>query len=412
LLPLLLLVLATPAVATDDDAAALSLADRAPAAPQAAADWHAYVEAAASRSVLRAGGDASDANLFLGVRYDRTFAPGWRAIFADLLDTRWQDTPSGTRTVNTLIDAYLSWQLRPDAIVDAGRINTRYGVALGYNPTDYFRANAIRSVISIDPESLRENRMGSVMIRGQSLWSAGALTALYSPKLADQPSAAAFDPDFGATNFRDRWLLAASHEVSKQFNPQVLVYGQAGETPQVGFNLATLLGDATVLYVEYSGGRIPSLLTQAQRLPEAAAFRSQVAAGGTYTTAGKLSLTLEYEYNGAGLDRDEWDALRSGPPEAYARYRALTAALQELPTKRRIFGNARWQDAFVSHLDLAAFAYYDCVDSSRQSWVEVRYHWPAVDLALQWQVNAGSPGSEYGALPARQSWQVLAKYFF
>jgi len=97
----------------------LSLADRAPGPAQAAADWHAYVAATASRSVLRTGGGAGDANLFLGVRYDGTFAPGWRAIFADLLDARWQDTPSGTRTVNTLIDAYLSWQLRPDAIVDA-----------------------------------------------------------------------------------------------------------------------------------------------------------------------------------------------------------------------------------------------------------------------------------------------------
>jgi len=166
------------------------------------------------------------------------------------------------------------------------------------------------------------------------------------------------------------------------------------------------------LYVEYSGGRSPSLLAQAQKLPEATAFRSRVAAGGTYTTAGKLSLTLEYEYNGSGLDHDEWDALRSVPPVPYAQYRALTAALQELPTKRRLFANARWQDAFVNHLDLAAFAYYDCVDSSRQSWLEARYHWPALDLALQWQVNGGSQGSDYGALPARQSWQVLAKYFF
>jgi hypothetical protein len=412
LLPILLFAVATPAFAVDDDAAALSLADQAAKTTQAASDWHASVEAAAARSELRGGGIDHDANLFFGVRYDATFAPGWRAIFADLLDVRWQEHPSSQKTLNTLIDAYVSWQLRPNAIIDAGRINTHNGVAFGYNPTDYFRANAVRSVISIDPSSLRENRLGSVMIRSQALWAEGALTALYSPKLADQPSAAAFNPDFGATNFRDRWLLAASYALSKQLNPQFLIHGEAGQSPQIGLNLTTLVNDATVAYVEYSGGRSSSLLAQAQMPAPASAFRSRLAAGATYTTANNLSLTIEYEYNGAGLDRAAWDALRSGSPAVYAQYRILAAELQELPTKQRVFAYARWQDAMINHLDFAAFAYYDPLDSSRQAWIEARYHWTKLDLALQWQVNSGSPGSEYGALPARQNWQALVKYFF
>ena len=411
LLPILLFAMAARALAADDDAAALSLADQTAKTTQAAGDWRAYVEAAASRSALRGGGIEHDANLFLGVRYDTTFAPGWRAIFADLLDVTWQEDPSGHKTVNTLIDAYVSWQMQPNTIIDAGRINTHNGVAFGYNPTDYFRANAVRSVISVDPASLRENRLGSVMIRSQALWTAGALTALYSPKLADQPSNAAFSPDFGATNFRDRWLLAASYALSKQLNPQFLIYGEAGQSPQIGLNLTTLLNDATVAYVEYSGGRSSSLLAQVQMPAPASAFQSRLAAGATYTTASNLSLTIEYEYNGAGLGRAAWDALRSGSPAAYAQYRTVAAELQELPTKQRLFANVRWQDAMINHLDLAAFAYYDCLDSSRQAWVEARYHWTKLDLALQWQVNSGSPGSEYGALPARQTWQALVKYF-
>ena len=412
LLPILLLAMAARALAADDDAAALSLADQTAKTTQADSDWHAFVEAAAARSALRGGGIEHDANLFLGARYDTTFAPGWRAIFADLLDLRWQEHPSRQKTLNTLIDAYVSWQMRPNAIIDAGRINTHEGVAFGYNPTDYFRANAVRSVISVDPASLRENRLGSVMIRSQALWAAGALTALYSPKLADQPSNAAFSPDFGATNFRDRWLLAASYALSKQLNPQLLIYREAGQSPQIGLNLTTLLNDATVAYVEYSGGRSSSLLAQAQMPAPASAFRSRLTAGATYTTASNLSLTMEYEYNGAGLGRAAWDALRTGSPAAYAQYRTVAAELQELPTKRRLFANVRWQDAMINHLDLAAFAYYDCLDSSRQAWVEARYHWTKLDLALQWQVNSGSPGSEYGALPARQTWQGLLKYFF
>src|SRR5438477_9422283 len=227
LLAILLFSMATRALAADDDAAALSLADRPQPATRAAGNWSAFAEATAARSALRAGGIEHDANLFLGARYDATFAPGWRAIFADLLDLRWQDHPSRQKTLNTVIDAYVSWQMRPNAIIDAGRINTHNGVAFGYNPTDYFRANAVRSVISIDPASLRENRLGSVMIRSQALWAQGALTALYSPKLANQPSNAAFSPDFGATNFHDRYLLAVSYALSKQLNPQFLIYGEA-----------------------------------------------------------------------------------------------------------------------------------------------------------------------------------------
>ena len=412
LLLILLLTVATRALAADEDAAALFLADQTAKTTQAASDWRAFVEAAGARSALRGGGNQHDENLYLGVRYDATFAPGWRAIFADLLDARWQAHPSSQKTVNTVIDAYLSWQMRPNAIIDAGRINTHNGVAFGYNPTDYFRANAVRSIISVDPASLRENRLGSVMIRSQALWTAGALTALYSPKLADQPSNAAFSPDFGATNFRDRWLLAASYALSKQLNPQFLIYGEAGQSPQIGLNVTTLLNDATVAYIEYSGGRSSSLLAQVQMPPSASAFQSRLAAGATYTTAGNLSLTIEYEYNGAGLGRAGWDALRSESPAVYAQYRTLAAELQELPTKQRVFANARWQDAMINHLDLAAFAYYDCLDSSRQFWVEARYHWTKLDLALQWQVNSGSPASEYGALPARQTWQALVQYFF
>ena len=412
LLPILLFAMAARALAADDDAAALSLADQTVKTAQAASDWRAFVEAAAARSALRGGSNEHDANLFLGVRYDTTFTPGWRAIFADLLDARWQEHPSRQKTLNTVIDAYVSWQVRPNAIIDAGRINTHNGAAFGYNPTDYFRASAVRSVISVDPASLRENRLGSVMIRSQALWAAGALTVLYSPKLADQPSNAAFSPDFGATNFSDRWLLAASYELSKQLNPQFLIYGEAGQAPQIGLNLTTLLNDATVAYVEYSGGRSSSLLAQVQMPASASAFQSRLAAGATYTTPRNLSLTIEYEYNGAGLDRAAWGALRRGSPAVYAQYRILAAELQELPTKQRLFANVRWQDAMINHLDLAAFAYYDCLDSSRQSWVEARYHWTKLDLALQWQVNSGTPGSEYGALPSRQTWQALVKYFF
>lgn len=407
-----LLLAAAPALAADEDAAALVLADQAVATAPRSGDWRVFGEAAWSGSDLRASGAKHARRLSIDLRFDKAFAADWRAVFADRLDARWQDDRSGHDDVNTLKEAYVSWRARAERIADLGRINVRNGVAYGYNPTDYFRAGAVRSVVSIDPASLRENRLGSVMLRGQALWTDGSLTALASPKLADEPSDAPFNADLGATNRRARWLLAGSQKLSDALNPQVLLYGGSGQSAQLGLNLTALLNDATVAHIEWSGGRAPSLLSQALLLPEDTAFRSRVATGLTYTTPGKLSLTLEYQYNGAGLDEAGWDALRRGPPQAYGAYRAFAADLQDPPTRRRIYLRAFWQDALLSNLDLTAMTYYDAVDASRQLWVEARYHWRRVDVALQWQRNSGQPGSDYGALPERRVWQALARVYF
>jgi len=395
----------------DADAAALSLPGESAEVSRGGA-LRAFVEPAWTDSDLRDGTSQRGERLSLDVHYDARLASAWRAVFADRLDVRWQDGFSDETHVNTLKEAYLSWQFRPEAIADLGRINARYGVAYGYNPTDYFRAGAVRSIVSIDPASLRENRQGSVMARGQALWTGGSLTALYSPKLADQPSDAAFNADLGATNGRNRGLLAASERFSSSFNPQGLLYGEDGGSPQLGLNLTALPSDAAVAYVEWSGGRSASLASQALALPDDTAFRSRLATGVAYTTATKLTLTLEYQYDGAGLDAAGWNALRRGPSAAYAAYRKFAANVQDPPTKERMFFRAFWQDALLNHLDLTANVYFDIVDSSRQVWTEARYHWTRLDVALQWSRNSGSAGSEYGALPERQVWQALARYYF
>jgi hypothetical protein len=410
---LVALLTAAPALAADDDAAALGLADKTVTPAEHARDWHGFAEAAWNVASLRRT-DATQQfeRLSLGVSFDTMFAPRWRVVFADRFDAWWQQEPSRQYNINTLQEAYVSWQPQPDRIADLGRINTRYGVAYAYNPTDYFRTDAVRSTVSADPAVQRENRLGTVAARGQALWTGGSIAALYSPRLADHPNSSALDPDFGATNDVNRWLVAGSQRLSDQFNPQWLVFGAAGEPPQFGLNLTALLNDATVVSLEWSAGRSSSLLVQALSLPSDTAFRSRVAANLTYTTPNKLSLTIEYEFNGAALDRDGWDELGRRSPAAYVTYRTYAADVQDPPTRRRVFLRAFWQDALVNHLDLTSYAFFDAVDHSRQVWVEARYHWTRLDLALQWQRNDGSPFSQYGALPAQWITQALARYFF
>lgn len=415
-LPVLILLLALaglPLPVLADDADALSLADSTPSSVKAASDWQWYAETALGQSTLRNGSAAtSNQRLSLDMQFDKSFAPGWRAVLADRWDVTWPAQGSDQRGINTLKEAYLSWQLQEDRIVDLGRINARHGVATGYNPTDFLRSGAIRSLVSVDPGSLKKNRMGSVMLRGQTLWRGGSLTALYSPKLADQPNAAAFSADLGATNSQHRWLLSISQRLTENINPQWLVYGGANQPSQLGFNLTTLVGDAGVAFVEGSAGRSRTQRSEALQMADDESLRKRLAAGLTYTTQHKLSLTLEYDYNGAALDEEDWKALMRGSALAYGQYRQWVQYRQEMPTRQAAFLYALWQDAMVHRLDLSAMLRFNVADRSRLSWLEARYHWDRSDMALQWQVNSGDAGSEYGAAPQQRAWQALVRYYF
>ncbi|NMM38744.1 MAG: hypothetical protein HHJ09_14815 [Glaciimonas sp.] len=411
----MLLLLATQVTgsALADDADALLLADQAPSRTAVASDWHWFAEGALSQFALRDGGaTASSQRLSLDVQLDKSLAPGWRAVLADRLDLNRQGQIGAPDSINTLREAYLSWQAQDNRIIDLGRINARYGVAIGYNPTDYFRTGALRSVVSVDPASLKKNRLGSAMLRGQTLWSGGSLTGLVSPKLTQQRSDTTFSPDFGATNNQNRWLLAASQQLSDGIQPQWLMYGEQGQSPQLGFNLTGLLNDATVGYVEWSGGRSRSQLLQALNGADDTAFRNRLSTGLTYTSADKISLTLEYDYNGAALDQAGWNALSSGSPGSYRQYRMWLQNAQEMPTRQALFLYANWQDAMINHLDFSAMLRFNAADHSRLSWLEARYHWDKADLALQWQINSGNAGSEFGAVPQQRVLELLLRYFF
>jgi hypothetical protein len=397
----------------DSDLDALNIADQAVKTTEKPSDWHTFIEGAYGDTTQRYGLPSyASGRLSLDTALDKTLAPGWRLVFADRLDWDWQNQAPQQAKINTLKELYLSWQFSPDQIVDVGRINTRYGVASGYNPTDYFRADAVRSAVSVNPSSLRNNRLGSVMLRGQTLWNGGSLTAIFSPKLEADASSAPFDVDLGATNHANRVLLAVSEQFSDAFNPQFLLYGEQGKSAQFGVDLTHLIGDATVAFVEWSGGQGASLYAQAFGGPARETFRNRLATGLTYTTPNKVSITVEAEYDGAALDKSDWNALGRGPLPRYLQYRNSVQAVQELPTREAVFTYVSWQDAFVNHLDLTALARQDLLDQSRLTWMEARYHWEHADVALQWQRYGGKPWSDFGVLPGRATWQLVSTIYF
>lgn len=388
------------------DEEALRLADQTRMEEEKPRDLKLQLEASALSP--RPGDDSQ--RLSFDLRWDGRLSPAWRGVLANRLDWRFAGSPQRDHGVNTLKEAYLSREFGVDAMLDLGRVNTRYGVAVGYNPTDFLGAGTVRSVVSADPDSLRQNRLGNAMLRWQRLWDRASLTAIWSPKLGSGPNPDGASLDWGASNPRQRLLLAGSYRFAENLNPQWLLLQEQGRSPQLGFNVSRVLGNSTVVYLEWAGGRQQTTWRQSLGLPDSA-WRNRLAGGLTWTGANKLSLTLEGQQDGAAPDGDEWRALRD-KPALYGAYRAGVGASGGLLTRRAALLRAHWQDALVDGLDLTAMRSFDLVDHSGMNWAEVRYHLGAADLALQWQRFDGAPDSRYGASPTRRVWQLLVDYFY
>lgn len=401
-----------------DDESALQLADIAQAPVIVSSNWRTFIEGAEGQITARSSSVQSVQRLSFDTRYDGFISPSLRAVFADRIDLNFPRPSNEYNGVNTLKEAYLSWQVDQSSAWDVGRINLRNGVSSGYNPTDYFKAGALHSVVSVDPISLKENRQGSVMVRGQKLWTGGGLTAIYSPRLATASANAAYGINLGGNNSEHRALFSLSQKIVEGFSPQLLLYLQGNQSPQVGLNLSGLLNDSTVFNVEWSGARMRSQFFEALRSQnlqseDQTSWRNRLSIGVTHTTENKISLTTEFNYDGSALNKSNWTALRNGPNELYSLYVNWVQVIQEMPTQKSAFLYLTWQDAIIPRLDLTAMQRYDLVDSSRMDWLEARYHTlQRSEFALQWQRNRGSYLSSYGALPAKQSVLLLARYFF
>jgi hypothetical protein len=389
------------------DLDALDLADKTATTTAPAQDWRLLLQAAGMHVEPRyTRPDINGERLSADFALDTALSASSRFVVQDRLDWTWPAHGQPAEKVNMLKELYATWSAKQDLILDAGRINARYGVATAYNPTDFLRAGANRSIVSLSPSDLRDNRLGSAMLRAQSLWSGASATAIYVPKLASAPSSAPFSADLGATNGTQRWLVAVSPAFGNGFNPQVLLFRRQGQPIQAGLDVTQLLNDATTAYLEWSGGEGESLAAEAGVARPDRRFRQHVSAGFTYTSAQKISLTLEAEYNGAGTDEAGWKALRGGPLAAYQRYRSLVQDEGEYPTRPAAFAMLTASDLLGLHLDLSAFERQDLMDKSHLTWLEARYHWTRADLSLQYQRFQGRRLTDFGASPQKSMIQL------
>ncbi|HEY4065799.1 MAG TPA: hypothetical protein VGM74_02795, partial [Burkholderiaceae bacterium] len=84
----------------------------------------------------------------------------------------------------------------------------------------------------------------------------------------------------------------------------------------------------------------------------------------------------------------------------------------ELASREAWLVYATLKDVAMKNLDFTALVRRNSNDGSRLHWLEMRYHWPRVDVALQLQQQSGTQLTEFGIGPYRRSAQLLAAYYF
>jgi len=399
---------ALPAQAQED---ALNLESAPVAAAEASSNLKWSIEGALANASQRYTTDSIDSSrVSLDLLYSGRIATGLRAVLSNRLDAIHATGAEADTQRNSLREAYLSWQPGGgDAVIDLGRINQRNGPGYGYNPTDFFRDGSLRVITSADPFALRQNRMGSVMLRAQQLWSGGSLSLAYSPKLADKPSTDAWDLDLGSTNNRDRAAITLGTQFSQSVNSQVLLYQERGLKPTLGANMTALLSDAAVAPLEWTTGPEAPPVSRVFGGPATEITRDRFVGGVTYTTLGKTSFTLEYQYNGFALDSAGWAALGTAQQLGYLRE---SLRLQDLAPRQAYLLYVTQKGLWLKDLDLTGYVRFNGDDNSRLTWLELRHHWHNYDLTLQLQHNTGSAGSEFGVLPDQRVVQVMGTYYF
>jgi len=331
---------------------------------------------------------------------------------------------------NNLREAYVTWEPARNLYLEAGRINVRNGVALGFNPTDFFKTRTLVGQASLDPSVLRQNRLGTLMLRAQQIWNGGSASVAFAPKVADpspvaQSDPLGVDPRFYATNAAFRLLCTVGFDAA-DLAPQLFAYAEQYRS-KVGLDLTRPIGDAIVAYAEWAGGPEATLAARANAygvetgtlpaatpiLPPASAarrFRNDVAAGASWTIATALTLNLEYHFHESGFAHDDWrqwfDLGGASPalagPLWFVRGYALDQ--QEPVAQHQAFVRLDWPNALVNHLGLGAFAFVDLLDGSVLAQGSATYFLSdAWTIAAYGTANLGAARTERGSLPQAAS---------
>ena len=365
----------------------------------------------------------------LDLDYSWQFSDKGKVSLSNRLNILEGDTlyfPSHENVRNDFREGLVSYEVYPRTYLEAGRINLKNGIALGYNPTDFFKTRTAVDIASLDPSAQREDRLGSLMVQVQKLWENGALTLAFSPKVQGQSPLlmappASFDPLFGQTNSDNRFLASVSFNIA-DLNPQALVFFDNVGT-HIGLNISRVIGQSIVAYAEWSGVRERNLTERAVAfgedtgsLPQGSphlpqtdtgkSFQNDLALGLSWTSSFKLTINLEYHYHQAGLeakDFNNWTSLGSQNSQLATQFwfiRQYAADQQETFMQHEIFMRFDWQDVIPSKFNVGGVLFISPYDGSVLAQASAQYF-----LSRNWTVGAyiggviGNSRTVEGSLP-------------
>ena len=383
--------------------------------------------------------------LFFDARIKRKLTDGLEFVLSDRFNLRAEEgrpVADHESIRNDLREAYLAWQPGSATFIDLGRINVKNGVALGFNPTDFFKTRVVVEPLSADPSVLREDRLGALALMGQRVWQGGALTVVFAPKLYGKTAIytdttlPSFNPMLDRTNGVNRVLVKASLNLFDDISPEVLAYIEDGRA-KFGLNLTRGFGQRAVGYLEWSGGDRANLVSEALAygratgtIPAAApdpftttasrSFQNDLSIGASYTTESKITFNLEYHFHQAGFSGSDWQnwisrgSLHLAPLDAELWYiRAFAGDQQEPLAKNGLFLRADRQDAFVPNLEFSGIAFVDLRDGSGLVQMNADYFWTRQwTVGAQLGVEVGGKRTDFGSLPtAASAFLNIRRYF-
>jgi hypothetical protein len=434
---------------------AAQIGNSAPAPRFTEANQRVYLENAVNVAAARGGlvvplpstaGSTRQELLFIDVRKTWPLAAGVNAMLSDrftLRDESDLEFPNHENLINDFREGYLSWEPVERTYLDVGRINLKSGVALGFNPTDIFKARAVAQPLSGDPTVLREDRLGTAMVRAQQVWAAGGWMVAIAPALrAPTPlyhstTLKSFDPSFDRTNERSRALLKGNVELVDHWAPEVLIFRDGNRT-EFGINMTQSIGQRVIAYLEWAGGKRGNLINEALNYGRetgtlssgaapiaddaASRIRSDLSLGASYTTDFKVTLNLEYHFSQASFSRRDWSrwfdigsayAAQSTVPAELWYIRGYALEQQQPISRHYAFLRADWTDAFVPNLEITGFINMNLYDGSCLSQIAADYY-----LSNEWtlgglvSLSTGGRRSDFGS--GSQVGSVLlkvARYF-
>lgn len=392
------------------------------------------------------------ANSALDFLFEWKMSNEWKFNFSDRLDYiyYWQSDQDYYEAKSTLRETYLSWNPSPNWFFDLGRINFKNGVAIGFNPNDYFKKNSVNTELNQDLEVLRAQRMGALMLRSSFLTKWAAFTLAFAPKIntnsgttmANQKN---FGMYFNQTNATDHLLAKLGFTIADNFTTEFL-YDRQDRLNTYGSNITLGLGQSVLLYAEWSGAQQKSLAarstandldqyypnqpTLAVNYSADESFYSQSAVGMSVAWTSSDTTYLEYHMNQAGFSTADWKQWYDAGESAGAKQNSSPIVAntqlaqlwnirnyarnnQEPMSTNSIFLRNNYSYGRDQDFNFSQILDFNVGDQSFfiQLMGEYKFIKNFIGSAI-FSANMGAYRSEYGSLPRQQEGRLGLKYYF